>query len=144
MNTFDNLINEWITPTSIGAGIGTVLLSFFTGKLAPKLPKRFYSLLDNTLVRIITTAYLLNQQIHQPSMSIFVSIVIVLGFEILMKIFAPDTPSLSELVKSTTSEGSTVSAKPPVCNCYCGSTIHTSSRSKDDMYGFHEYNHKNA
>jgi hypothetical protein len=127
MDAFDRWINHLIAPQSVGAGVGTVFLSFFTGKLAPKLPSNVYKLLDNTLVRMVATAYLLNQQIHRPSLSVVISIMMVLGFEILVKMFAPDTPSLSELVKSTTGteEASSQQQQPNKgCNCFCGRTIY--------------------
>lgn len=126
MNAFDDYINRYINPQSVGAGVGTVFLSFFTGKLAPKLPDRFYKLLDNTLVRVLAIGYLINQQIRQPSMSVIISTIMVLGFEVLVKVFAPDSPSLSELVKTTTGaeEESGKSGKDG-CNCYCAHTIHT-------------------
>jgi len=127
MEAFDNYINSIITPKSVGAGVGTVFLTFFTGKLAPKLPKRFYDLLDNTLVRIVLTAYLLNNQIHAPSLSVLIAMIIVIGFEVVVKIFAPDSPSLAELVKETATEENgegKKSAASEGCNCYCGHTIY--------------------
>jgi len=127
MNTFDSLINNFITPNSVTAGVGTVFLSFFTGKIAPKMPKRFYDLLDNNLVRIAIVSFMLNQQIHQPTLSIIIGTVMTLGFDVLVRIFAPDTPSLAELVKSTTSEeeNNDKSGTNKGCNCYCNSTIYT-------------------
>ena len=125
MDAFDSLVNSWIQPSSVGAGVGAVLLSFFTGKIAPKFPKKFYRLLDNTLVRIAVTAYLLNQQFHQPSLAVIIGVVIVLGFELLVKVFAPETPPLSDLVKSVTSDESGASdSSQKGCNCYCGHTIY--------------------
>lgn len=128
MESFDSYINKWIQPQSVTAGVGAVFLSFFTGKLAPKLPAKFYKLLDNTLVRIVITAYLLNQQIHKPSLSVIISTIMVLGFEILVKFFAPESPSLSELVKSTTTEEESKNKKSEGCNCYCGHTIYTEGK----------------
>lgn len=129
MEAFDKYINSVITPKSVGAGVGTVFLTFFTSKFAPKLPSKFYDLLDNTLVRIVLTAYLINYQIHAPSLSVLISMIIVIGFEVLVKIFAPETPSLAELVKSTTEEESGNSGggkgkSSEGCNCYCGHTIY--------------------
>jgi hypothetical protein len=131
INGFDSLINNIITPNSISAGVGTVFLSFFTGKIAPKMPQRFYDLLDNNLVRIVIVSFLINQQIHQPSLAAMIATTMVLGFELLVKMFAPDTPSLAELVKSTTAEeegGTGTKGKSDSsqgCNCYCGSTVYT-------------------
>jgi len=127
MEAFDKYINGIITPKSVGAGVGTVFLTFFTGKLAPKLPQKFYDLLDNTLVRIVLIAYLLNNQIHAPSLSVLISCIMVIGFEVLVKIFAPESPSLAELVKSTTTEEEDAkkSKSAEGCNCYCGHTIYT-------------------
>ena len=122
---FDKLVNDFITPTSVTAGVGTVFLSFFTGKIAPKMPNKFYKLLDNNLIRIVIVSFLVNQQIHQPSLSVLFGIGMVLGFDLLVKIFAPDTPPLSELVKPAEEE--TKSSSSGGCNCYCGNVINTSS-----------------
>ena len=134
MDAFDTYINSLIAPQSVGAGVGTVFLSFFTGKLAPKLPANMYKLLDNTLVRMAATAYLLNQQIHRPSLSVVISVIMVLGFEVFIKLFVPDSPSLSELVKSTTGEDASTSSQQQQqnkgCNCYCGHTIYVQDESK--------------
>jgi hypothetical protein len=144
MNTFDSLVNNFITPSSVSAGVGTVFLSFFSGKIAPKMPKRFYDLLDNVLVRIVIVAFLINQQIHQPTLSVIISVTMVLGFELLVRIFAPNTPSLGELVKSTATdeENETKKLGSGGCNCYCGSTIYTDKtiageeeRQKQQRYG---------
>jgi hypothetical protein len=136
MESIDKYINGIINPQSVGAGVGAVFLSFFTGKLAPTLPDGFYKLLDNTLVRIVVTAYLLNQQIRLPSLSIIIAIIMVIGLQLLVKIFAPSTPPLSELIKSATGGNEDEKGKtgkteekgekqPQGCNCYCGHTIYT-------------------
>lgn len=136
MDAFDTYINSFIAPQSVGAGVGTVFLSFFTGKLAPKLPATVYKLLDNTLVRMVATAYLLNQQIHRPSLAVVISVVMVLGFEVLVRIFAPDTPPLSELVKSTTgAEDTTQQQQNKGCNCYCGHTIYVQEEKDTKVKG---------
>jgi hypothetical protein len=127
MNGFDNFVNNIITPNSVGAGIGTVMLTFFTSHLAPKLPSKAYKLLDNTLIRIVATAYLLNQQIRQPSTAVIIAVMIVIFFELVVSFFTPEAPSLSELVKSTAgvdSKQKQEEKKSQGCNCYCGHTIH--------------------
>jgi len=126
MNTFDEYINGWLAPQSVGTGVGTVFLSFFTGKIAPKLPNKIYKLLDNTLIRIVITAYLLNAQIHRPSLALIISVVMVVGFELIVKFFVPETPSLSDLVKTTTGveDESKKDANNKGCNCFCGHTIY--------------------
>jgi len=133
MEAFDELIKNTIQPNSIVSGTGAVVLSFFTGKLAPKLPEKFYKLLDNSLVRIILISYLLYQQIHMPSISVMIAAVLVIGTDLLIKFVAPDTPKLSELVKSTIKgdEKPNESAKPPTCNCFCNSTV---TEEKDGRY----------
>lgn len=132
MNSLDSFINQFITPNSVSAGVGTVFLTIFSGKIAPKMPKRFYDLLDNNLVRMFVVAFLINQQIRKPSLSILISVTMVLGFEVLVKIFAPDTPSLAELVRSTAEEdkNSDQAKNTGGCNCYCGSTIYTEGLDK--------------
>ena len=133
MNSFDDLINGFITPNSVTAGVGTVFLSFFTGKIAPKMPKKFYDLLDNTVVRVILVAFLINQQIHKPTLSVLLSVIMVLGFEVIIKVFAPDSPSLAELVKDTvTGEDSSKKSSPAQqgCHCYCNSTVYMEEESK--------------
>ena len=139
MDVFDNLVNNFITPTSISAGVGTVFLSFFTGKIAPKMPPKFYKLLDNNIIRILVVSFLLNQQIHQPSLSVLIGFIMVLSFDVIVRIFAPESPNLSELVKPAEEEKSTSSGG---CNCYCGNTINTSSpppgskiQSKNQNFG---------
>ena len=127
MNSFDNLVNGFITPNSITAGVGTVFLSFFTGKIAPKMPKKFYDLLDNTIVRVIIVAFLVNQQIHKPTLAVLISVIMVLGFEVIIKVFAPDSPSLASLVKETVGgeDDNDKKKSQQGCNCYCNSTVYT-------------------
>lgn len=124
MSTFDGLVNNVISPTSTYAGVSAVFLSFFSNKLAPRMPEKFYKLLDNDLVRIVIVSFLLNQQLKKPSMSVLLSIAMVLGYDLLVKFLAPDAPPLSELVKSTTQpEKKEGGASNGACNCYCGHTI---------------------
>ncbi len=123
MEAVDKFVNRFVAPASIPAGVGTVFLTFFSGKLAPQMPQRFYKLLDNLIIRIIIVAFLINQQIKSPSTAILVSVGIVVGFHFFVKVAAPEAPPLSELVHPTdqntessgSSTGGSGSAKP--CNC---------------------------
>ena len=125
MEAFDKFINNVITPSSVPAGVSAVFLTFFTSKLGPKLPDKFYKLLDNPLIKIAAVAFLINQQIHKPSLAVIISIAIVVGLEFLINMVAPETPKLSELVKPTAEdEKKSGSNGSNGCNCYCG-TIYT-------------------
>ncbi len=122
MEAIDSFVNRFIAPASIPAGVGTVFLTFFSGKIAPQMPQRFYKLLDNLAIRVIIVAFLINQQIKSPSTSILISVGIVVGFHLFVKVAAPEAPPLSELVHPTngsgsgTGSGTGTSGKPP-CNC---------------------------
>ena len=101
MEAIDNFFNRYISPASIPAGVGTVFLTFFSGKIAPQMPQRFYKLLDNLVVRIIIVAFLINQQIKSPSTAILIAVGIVVGFHMFVKVAVPEAPPLSELVHPT-------------------------------------------
>lgn len=130
MEEFDKFVNTYLNPSSPGAGISAVFLTFFTGKLAPKMPSRFYEVLDNSIVKVLIVAFLLNQQIRMPTYAVVASIIMVFGIELLIKIFAPETPPLSELVKTVTGKTEEDEKKKKEengesgCNCYCGHTIY--------------------
>lgn len=127
MEAFDSFVNTFINPLSIPAGVGTVFLTFFSSKIAPKMPQQAYDLLDNMYVRVFIITFLINQQIKKPSLSIISGIFMVFGIKILVDHFAPETPPLSELVKDTVSLEKTPEkpvAQNGTCNCYCG-TIYT-------------------
>ena len=116
MKIFDEMVNKIIAPASTTAGVGTVILSFFSGKLFPRIPDKFYKLLDNDIVRTVIVWFLVNQQLKKPSQSVLWALGIVVVINLLVKTFAPDMPKLSEIVKP---EKETKS-EDKVPNCYCG------------------------
>lgn len=126
-NSFDHFVNKIIAPTSVQAGVGTVLLTMFSSKIGPKIPDQYLKLLDNLIVKIILVAFMINQQIKKPTNAVVISIALVGGLTLLIHIFAPGSPSVSELVKPAIkgASGEEESHKEKACNCYCNSTILT-------------------
>jgi hypothetical protein len=157
LKVFDGFVNNIVTPTSTYAGISAVFLSFFSNKLAPRMPPQFYKLLDNDLVRIIIVSFLLNQQLRKPSYSLIIASVMVFGYDLIVHFVAPDTPQLSEIVKSATEpEKKDPGSSGSGCNCYCGHTINVPTfpppgskmqelpekKNMDTVQGVNEYNEK--
>lgn len=131
MEQIDDFINNVIgTKSNVTTGVSTVVLSLFTSKLFPKVPPKFYKLLDNDIVRISIVSFLINKELKKPTQSLMIGSFVVLTIHLLVKIFAPDSPPLSELVKpETESENKTGKG---TCNCYCGGPIYTGAPPPKD------------
>ncbi|KAJ3025619.1 hypothetical protein HDV00_012587 [Rhizophlyctis rosea] len=130
MNLFDEMINKVVSPSSVPAGVGTVLLTLFSSKIGPKVPDHYLKLLDNILVKIILVAFLINQQIRSPTNAMLLATGLVGGLTVMMKLVAPDSHSVSDLVRPAVSssngdgESKDKPSDPKTCNCYCNSTIY--------------------
>lgn len=125
----DSFVNQYLQPSSVPLGISTAVLGFFSSKLAPKLPESWYKILDNPLFRIIACFLLINNQLRKPTIAILISVALVFGVQLYVHFFAPDTPPLSEILVEQQQKKDD-GAKPPVCNCYCNSTLPPGSESK--------------
>lgn len=120
MEAIDTFFNRYISPASVPAGVGTVFLTFFSGKLAPQMPDQFYKLLDNLVVRIVVISFLINQQIKSPSKAIIIATVGVVAARLFVNVAAPDAPSLSEIVhpSSASKEKEKGNGGSNPCSCH--------------------------
>lgn len=115
MEAIDSFVNRFISPSSLPAGVGTVFLTFFSTKLAPQMPQKFYKLIDNVFIRVVIVAFLLNQQIKSPSKAILISVLVVVGLKLVINVAVPDAPPLSEIVHPSDKDKDKDKDKP--CNC---------------------------
>ena len=129
MEAVDNFVNKVVAPGTLPLGIATGLIGLFSDKIAPKVPPKFYELLDVPIVRIVLIALLINSQIKKPTLAIIISSVFVVGSDLLTKFLAPDIPKLSDIIKPSPAAENPEKAKDG-CNCYCAYTMNVAEETK--------------
>ena len=119
INKVNDVVNRYLQPSSLPIGVSTAILTFFSSRLAPKLPDSWYKILDNNFVKVIAIFILVNHQLRLPTLSIAVAVLLVFGMEWIVKTWFPDTPPLSEVLKPDEDTKKDTKA----CNCFCNTTI---------------------
>jgi len=116
MSAFDNYINSKLQSSQFAVGVSTVLFSALTKDLLPRLPKQALKILDFPVVHIIILSFLIASQTKKPTLSVISAVSIVTIIKLLTKVYAPDTPPLSDILKPEDKDKKQ-DDKKCVCNC---------------------------
>jgi hypothetical protein len=117
MSNFDAYINSKLQSSQFAVGVSTVLVSALTKDLFPRLPKQALKILDLPIVHVLLLAFLITSQTKKPTMSVISAVAIVLLLHVLTKVYAPDTPPLSEILKPDDKDKKKDDEKRCVCEC---------------------------